>query len=69
MPEFDAELIEGTRGGALVAVPDAAIEALGGGGRIKVTATFDGEPYRGSIATRGGRRILGVEMIRRGHKL
>jgi hypothetical protein len=47
-------------GGHLVDVPPEVIEALGGKGRIPVTATFDGVPYRGSIVRMGG-AVLGVQ--------
>jgi len=48
-------------GGHLVDVPPEVIEALGGKGRIPVTATFDGVPYRGSIVRMGGGAVLGVQ--------
>jgi len=37
------------------------IEALGGKGRIPVTASFNGVPYRGSIVRMGGGAVLGVQ--------
>ena len=48
-------------GGHLVEVPPEIVEALGGKGRIPVTATFDGVPYRGSIVRIGGGAVLGVQ--------
>ena len=42
-------------------MPDEVVEALGGGGRIPVQATFDGVDYRGSVVTMGGERIIGVQ--------
>jgi len=48
-------------GGHLVDVPPEVIEELGGKGRIPVTATFDGVPYRGSIVRMGGGSVLGVQ--------
>src|SRR6476619_1502841 len=48
-------------GGHLVDVPTAVVEALGGKGRIPVTATFDGVRYRGSIVRMGGGAVLGVQ--------
>lgn len=54
MTTFDAELREGPRGGAFIEIPAAVLNALGGGGRIKVNASFDGHPYRGSIVSMGG---------------
>lgn len=47
-------------GGHLVDVPPEVVEALGGKGRIPVTATFDGVPYRGSIVRMGDGAVLGV---------
>ena len=44
----------------MVDVPTEVVEALGGKGRIPVTATFDGVPYRGSIVRMGGGAVLGV---------
>jgi hypothetical protein len=60
MPAFDATLEEGRGGGALVAVPPDVVDALGGGGRIPVVATFDGVAYRGSVVSMGGRKVIGV---------
>lgn len=48
-------------GGHLVEVPAEIVERLGGKGRIPVSATFDGIPYRGSIVRMGGRAVLGVQ--------
>jgi hypothetical protein len=45
----------------LVDVPPEVIEALGGKGRIPVTATLDGVPYRGTIVRMGGGALLGVQ--------
>jgi hypothetical protein len=57
---FEA-VIEGEEdGGAWVGVPSDVVDQLGGGGRIPVTASFDGHPYRGSIAVYGGQHVLGV---------
>jgi hypothetical protein len=58
--DFEAVLEEARGGGALVGVPVEVVEELGGGGRIKVVATFDGIEYRGSVVTYGGRQIIGV---------
>jgi antitoxin component of MazEF toxin-antitoxin module len=43
-----------------VDVPPKVVEALGGKGRIPVTATFNGVPYRGSIVRMGEGAVLGV---------
>ncbi len=55
-------LVEEARGGggAWVVVPADVVDALGGGGRIPVTATFDGHPYQGSIARYGGQHVIGL---------
>jgi hypothetical protein len=47
-------------GGHLIDVPPQVVEALEGKGRIAVTATFDGVPYRGSIVRLGDGAVLGV---------
>ena len=60
MEEFRAPLIAADRGGAYVVVPPEVVDALGGDGRIPVRATFDGVEYRGSIASMGGAKVLGV---------
>jgi Domain of unknown function (DUF1905)/Bacteriocin-protection, YdeI or OmpD-Associated len=60
MERFDATIEAADRGGAYVTVPDPVVEALGGGGRIPVEATFDGVPYRGSIVSMGGARCVGL---------
>jgi len=48
-------------GGHLVDVPTEVVEALGGKGRIPITATFNGVPYQGSIVRMGGGAVLGVQ--------
>ena len=61
MESFQATIREAPRGGAYVEVPDHVVAALGGGGRLKVAATFDGQPYRGSIVSMGGpTKVLGL---------
>jgi len=53
--QFSAPIVFGDGGGAWVEIPAKVIEAFGGGkGRIPVKATFDGEPYRGSLVRMGG---------------
>lgn len=56
---FEAVVQAGRGGGAYVEVPFDAKETFGSG-RPKVVATFDGYPYRGSIASMGGCWILGI---------
>ncbi len=58
--EFDAVIKPGRGGGALVEIPFSVQEEFGTRGQVRVTATFDGEPYRGSIAPMGGRHMLGI---------
>jgi hypothetical protein len=58
--QFEAVIESASGGGAYVAVPAAVVEALGGGGRIPVRATFDGVAYAGSIASMGAGPCLGV---------
>ncbi len=57
---FVAVVEEAPRGGAYVRIPPDVLEALGGGGRIPVHATFDQIPYRGSIVRMGDDYVLGV---------
>ncbi len=49
---FTATICEGSGGGAYVPVP-LDIKAQFGKGRLRVHATFDGEPYVGSIVNMG----------------
>jgi hypothetical protein len=58
--EFVATIEAADRGGAYVAVPSSVVDGLGGGGRIKAIATFDGVGYRGSVVTMGGGHVIGV---------
>lgn len=60
MIEFNTEIEAADGGGALVVVPTDVVDELGGGGRIPVRAELGGIPYRGSIATFSGRKVLGV---------
>jgi bifunctional DNA-binding transcriptional regulator/antitoxin component of YhaV-PrlF toxin-antitoxin module len=57
---FVAIIEEAPRGGAYVRIPPDVVEALGGGGRVPVRATFGAIPYRGSIVRMGGDSVLGV---------
>jgi hypothetical protein len=61
---FDAE-IYASGGGAFVTVP-FDVEAAFGGKRVKVKATFDGEPYRGLVTRMGGEHhiLIVVKEIR-----
>jgi hypothetical protein len=58
---FDAEIVAGRGGGAMVEIPFSVRETYGTGGQVKVFATIDGHDYRGSIAPMGGGvHILGI---------
>lgn len=57
---FEAEILPGAGGGALVQIPFSVEEVYGTRGRVKVRATFDGHEYRGSLAPMGGVHVLGV---------
>ncbi len=50
--KFTAVIHEGSGGGAFVPVP-FDIKKEFGKGRVKIKATFDKEPYRGSIVNMG----------------
>ena len=64
--EFTAEIKSGHRGGALVEFPHDVESVFGTRGRVKVRASFDGHPYRGSLAPMGGKHVLGMlKTIRR----
>jgi len=56
---FDAIIREGRGGGAFVEVP-LDVKSVFGSARPKVKVTFDGEPYRGSIAPMGGASLIGI---------
>jgi len=59
--EFDAVIVEGGGGGAGVDFPYSVLEMYGVKGRVPVLATFDGVPYRGSLAMMGGpNHCLGI---------
>jgi bacteriocin resistance YdeI/OmpD-like protein/uncharacterized protein DUF1905 len=59
---FTAKVLTADRGGAYIAIDDPTREALGGGGRIPVRATFNGVEYRGSICKMDG--IVGLGLTR-----
>jgi hypothetical protein len=56
---FDAVIREARGGGAFVEVP-FDVKAEFGSARPKVLATFDGEAYRGTIASMGGVAMIGM---------
>ena len=58
---FEAEIVEGPRGGAWVEIPFSVGAVYGSAAQVKVRATFDGHPYRGSLAPMGdGVHVLGI---------
>ncbi len=57
--QFQASIHEGKGGGAFVPVP-FDIKKEFGKGRLKVNATFDGEPYTGSIVNMGFKNTDGT---------
>ena len=58
--EFTATIDDSGRGGAFVKIP-FDVEKTFGKKRVMVKATFDGEPYRGSIVRMGAPcHILGI---------
>ncbi len=60
--EFDAVIEKPPKTpGAYIIIPFNVQEIYGTKGRVQVKATFDGHPYRGSLAPMGGgRHVLGV---------
>lgn len=58
---FEAEIVAGRGGGAMVEIPFDVRDVYGTGGQVRVKATFDGHEYRGSLAPMGGGvYVLGV---------
>lgn len=61
MQAFDAEILEGRGGGALIEIPFSVRDVMGTAGQVRVRATFDGHQYRGSLAPMGGGvHVLGI---------
>jgi hypothetical protein len=58
---FEAAIIAGRGGGALVEIPFSVHEVYGSAGQVRVRATVDGHEYRGSLAPMGqGVHALGL---------
>jgi hypothetical protein len=57
---FTAEVEQTGRTTTGIEVPATVLEALGGGRRPKVTVTINGATYRSSVASMGGRFLVGV---------
>jgi hypothetical protein len=58
--EFKGKLQDAGGGGVYVDLPFDVKDAFGKRGRIKIKATFDSEPYRGSFFPYGGKYFLPV---------
>ena len=58
--EFRAEVEQTGRTTTGIEVPPEVVEGLGGGKRPKVSVTLNGKTYRSSIASMGGRFLVGV---------
>jgi hypothetical protein len=58
--QFTAKLKDAGGGGVYIEPPVDMVKTFGKKGRINVRATFDGEPYRGSLFPYGGIHRLGV---------
>lgn len=58
--DFTTEVLQTGKTTTGLVVPDDVVEALGGGKRPKVTVTINGRTYRSSIASMGGRSMVGV---------
>lgn len=58
---FEAQIKEARQGGAGVEIPIDVKQYFGKAGLVKVKATFDDYPYRGSLAPMGGgKHFLGI---------
>jgi hypothetical protein len=57
---FRATIELGGKTATGVQVPEKVVTGLGGGGRPKVRATINGYTYRSSVASMGGRYMLGL---------
>jgi hypothetical protein len=58
--EFRAEVEQTGKTTTGIAVPPEVVDGLGGGKRPKVTVTINGKTYRSSVASMGGRFMVGV---------
>jgi hypothetical protein len=57
---FTTEVLQTGKTTTGLVVPDDVVDALGGGRRPKVTVTINGKTYRSSVASMGGRFLVGV---------
>ena len=58
--KFTTEVLQTGKTTTGLVVPDEVVEALGGGKRPKVAVTINGKTYRSSVASMGGRYLVGV---------
>jgi len=58
--KFTTEVLQTGKTTTGLVVPDDVVEALGGGKRPKVSVTINGKSYRSSVASMGGRYLVGV---------
>jgi hypothetical protein len=65
-PSFRATIIQTGKTACGIRVPEAVVEALGGGKRPAVTVDLDGYGYRSTVAPMGGEWWLGVNAEHRG---
>jgi hypothetical protein len=64
--KFRTKILPGGKTATGIVVPDEVVTALGDGKRPKVTVTLNGYTYRSSIASMGGRSMVGVSASVRG---
>jgi Bacteriocin-protection, YdeI or OmpD-Associated/Domain of unknown function (DUF1905) len=57
---FRATIEQGGKTATGIEVPEEVVEALGAGKRPPVRVTIKGHSYRSSVASRGGRFLVGV---------
>jgi len=58
--KFHTTLLQGDKTATGIQVPDEIVESLGSGKRPPVRVTINGYTYRSSIASMGGKFMLGV---------
>jgi hypothetical protein len=58
--KFRTTILQGNGTTTGIHVPDTVVEALGAGKKPKVKVTLNGHTYRSSIASMGGRFMVGV---------
>jgi hypothetical protein len=64
--KFTTAIVQGqSKNVAGIVIPDAVVEALGGGRRAPVAITINGYTYRSTLAVMGGRSMVGVTIEHR----